>query len=94
MRPVRQRLSEFGGGASTVAKRAVVVGAVHRALDGSLSFSDLLVSVVRLVLEMAIAGWPTKWIISAIDVALRKEEHVMNEALWVVKRVMQSALGL
>ena len=93
-RPVRQRLSEFGGGASTVAKRAVVVGAVHRALDGSLSFSDLLVSVVRLVLEMAIAGWPTKWIISAIDVALRKEEHVMNEALWVVKRVMQSALGL
>ena len=71
-----------------------MIGAVHRALNGSLSFNDLLISVVRLLLEMAIAGWPTKWIISAIDVALRKEEHVMNESLWVVKRVMRCALGL
>ena len=75
--PVRQRLVGFGGGTSMMAKRAVVVGAVHvhRALNCSLSFSDLLLSVVRLLL------------------ALRKE-HVMKDALWAVKRVMQSALGL
>ncbi len=40
-----------------------------------------------------IAGWPEKWIVRAIDVALKKE-HVIRDALWVVKRVMQSALGL
>ena len=91
--PVRQRLVGFGGGTSMMAKRAVVVGAIHRALDGSLTPSDLLVSVVRILLEMGIAGWPMKWIVRAIDVALRKE-HVMGDALWATKRVIQSALGL
>ena len=92
-RPVRQRLAGFGGGTSMMAKRAVVVGAIHRALDGSLNPSDLMLSVVRILLEMAIAGWPIKWIVRAMDVALRKE-HVMGDSLWVIKRVIQSALGL
>ena len=46
-----------------------------------------------ILLEMGIAGWPMKWIVRAIDVALRKE-HVMGDALWATKRVIQSALGL
>ena len=39
---------------------AIVIGAVYRAKDGSLSAGDLLSSVVRLNLELAMAGWPQK----------------------------------
>ena len=65
---------------------------MHRAKDGSLSAEELLVSMVRLNLELAVAGWPRKWLINAMDKALG-QEHVMNDALWATKMVMQSALG-
>ena len=44
------------------------------------------------LLELAVAGWPQKWLLYAMDKALEKE-HVMNDALWATKLVMQSALG-
>ena len=47
----------------------------------------------RIRLEMAIAGWPAKWIVRAADVVLMKE-HAMRDPRLVAKRVTQSALGL
>ena len=92
-KPVRQRLPEIDGGTTLVAKRAIVLSAVHRAKDGSLGAEDLLASVLRLSLELAEAGWPQKWLLYAMKKAL-ESEHVMNDALWAAYMVMRSALGL
>ena len=72
---VRRRLGELGDGTSRVDRRSIVVGAVHRAMDGSLLEVDLVRAVVELAIELCLAGWELSYLRQALRRASEKESE-------------------
>ena len=74
---VRRRLGELGDGTSRMDRRSIVVGAVHRAMDGSLLEVDLVRAVVELAIELCLAGciWELSYLRQALKRASEKESE-------------------
>ena len=52
-----------------------MVGAIHRAIDGSLLEGDLILAVVELAIELCLAGWPLSYLRQALKRASEKESE-------------------
>ena len=84
---VRRRLGELGDGTSRVDRRSIVMGAIHRAIDGSLLEGDLILAVVELAIELCLAGWSLSYLRQALKRASEKENE-WNVVLMLLSKML------
>ena len=77
-KPVRQRLPEIGDGTNSAARRSLLIGMLHRVVDGCLTDADQVESLWGIVIEMQLAGWPISALVQAIRAVLRDVNVGMN----------------
>ena len=77
---VLTRLPMMWGGTNKVGRLSWVAGAIHRIIQGCYGADDVVLSVLELKLEMAVSGWRTGMLGTAI--AKVEQSIKMTEKEW------------